>query len=60
MYLLKYVNQTREFVFIMDPQLPAPDSQGLIPVRLFATRIQIGQDVNDLQKQNCTLSLRRQ
>ena len=33
-YLLKYVNQTRDLIFIMDPQVPAPNSQGLIPVEI--------------------------
>ena len=31
-HLLKYVNQTRGFVYVMDPQVPTADSQGFIPV----------------------------
>ena len=33
-HLLKHVNQTRDFIFIMEPQIPAPNSQGLIPVEI--------------------------
>ena len=33
-HLLKYVNQTRDFVYVMDPQIPTADSQGFIPVEV--------------------------
>ena len=33
-HLLKYVNQTRDFVFVMEPHIPAPNSQGLIPIEI--------------------------
>ena len=32
--LLKYVNQTRDYVYVMEPQIPTADSQGLIPVEV--------------------------
>ena len=32
-HLLKYVNQTRDFIYVMDPQIPTADSQGFIPDR---------------------------
>ena len=32
--VLKYVNQTRDYVYIMEPQLPTADSQGLIPAEI--------------------------
>ena len=31
-HLLEYVNQTRDFTYVMDPQIPTADSQGFIPV----------------------------
>ena len=31
-HLLKYVNQPIDFVFVVNPQVPVPNSQGLIPV----------------------------
>ena len=34
-HLLKHVNQTRDFIFIMELQIPAPNSQGVIPVEIF-------------------------
>ena len=33
-HLLKYVNQTRDFIFVMEPQIPAPNAQGLSPVEI--------------------------
>ena len=33
-HLLKYVNQTRDFVYVMDPQTPTADSQGFAPVEV--------------------------
>ena len=33
-HLLKYVNQTRDFAYVMDPQIPTADSQGFIPVEV--------------------------
>ena len=33
-HLLNYVNQTRDFIFVMEPQIPAPNLQGLIPVEI--------------------------
>ena len=33
-HLLKYVNQTRVYVYVMGPQIPTADSQGLIPVEV--------------------------
>ena len=33
-HLLKYVNQTRDFVYVMDPQIPTATSQGFIPVEV--------------------------
>ena len=33
-HLLKYVNQTRDFVYVMDPQIPTADSQGFIPLEV--------------------------
>ena len=33
-HLLKYVNQTRDYVYIMETQIPTTDSQGLIPVEV--------------------------
>ena len=33
-HLLKYVNQTRDYVYVMEPQIPTADSQGLIPVEV--------------------------
>ena len=35
-HLLKYVNQTRDYVFVMEPQRPTADSQGLIPVEILS------------------------
>ena len=33
-HLLKYVNQTRDYVYVMEPQIPTADSQGFIPVEI--------------------------
>ena len=33
-HLLKRVNQTRDYVYVMEPQIPTADSQGLIPVEV--------------------------
>ena len=33
-HLLKYVNQTRDYVYVMEPQLPTADSQGFIPAEI--------------------------
>ena len=33
-HLLKYVNQTRDYVYVMDPHIPTADSQGFIPVEV--------------------------
>ena len=33
-HLLKYVNQTRDFVFVMEPQLPVRDQEGRFPVQI--------------------------
>ena len=33
-HLLKYFSQTRDFVYVMDPQSPTTDSQGFIPVEV--------------------------
>ena len=33
-HLLKYISQTRDFIFVMAPQVPAPNSQGLIPTQI--------------------------
>ena len=32
--LLKYVNQTRDFVFVMEPQLPVRNQEGKFPVQI--------------------------
>ena len=32
-HLLKYVNQTRDFVFVMEPQLPVRNQEGKFPVQ---------------------------
>ena len=37
----------QRLIFVMDPQVPALDSQGLIPVEISAIQIQIGQDVKN-------------
>ena len=36
MHLLKFVNETRDFIFLMEPQAPAPNAQGLIPVEIIS------------------------
>ena len=33
-HLLKYVNQTRDFVFVMEPQLPVRNQEGKFPVQI--------------------------
>ena len=33
-HLLKYVNQTRDFVFVMEPQLPVRNQDGKFPVQI--------------------------
>ena len=33
-HLLKYVNQTRDYVYVMEPHIPTADSQGFIPVEV--------------------------
>ena len=33
-HLLKYVNQTRDFVFVMEPQLPVTNQEGKFPVQI--------------------------
>ena len=50
-HLLQYVNQTRDYVYVMEPQIPTADSQGLIPVEVVVIQIQIGQDVKDQEDQ---------
>ena len=43
--LLKHVNQTRDFVFVMEPQLPSGIRKASFRFRLSAIQIQIGQIV---------------
>ena len=33
-HLLKHINQTRDFVYVMDPQIPTADSQGFTQVEV--------------------------
>ena len=35
-HLLKYVNQTRNFVFVTEPQLPLRNQEGKFPVQIFS------------------------
>ena len=35
-HLLKYVNQTRDFVFVMEPQLPVRNQDGKFPVQVIS------------------------
>ena len=35
-HLLEYLNQTQDFIFVMEPQIPAPKAQGLTPVEIIS------------------------